>query len=709
MISDSDKAQRIQVAQKLIARKWRLILLLCGVKVPVKAQWQVFKSIPPAKAFGISNCGVLTDDEFFVLDIDVKPGAPNGHHSLKLLTSEFGRLPDTLHIATPSGGAHFYFKHPKTHKVPCKKLSWNGQFLGCETKGVGGFVACPPSKLDNGSYEFIDCDETTEIAEAPQWLLDLCAPSTTTKRALVESEQSQDRDHVMSLLGHVSPDVGYDEWLKIGMALHSSGEPWAYDVWLEWSRTGRKFRSEHDLKCRWDDFKPTGGVSMGTFFHICSQYIEEPERVYSFETAAIAPRILEEPSEVRQKKSSELFKEVIDKSSGILRELNDYFYQTSVCPDYPFTFAAAVTLCHFATQDNFVTFGGDILHQYTICDGASAGGKTSSFSQCKKLAAHLHAKACLKHPTSLKGLINEFADHTSRVWIFDEWGGPEVIKAFKGEDKHQGEIYRQALLGLWSSADQIEGTSQADRANNAATVNAPRLSVLFSTQSDTVEKISATAFYRSSGFARRVDIFKGDSNPMPRDVDSQTKKTATENIIYALLDWKAWLDGQLPTGEFHSKDCHELSMEPSVLERRHLLRVSCHEKAQALVGENDTQVQILKTAVQKCTRWATVHALSRKSRVVAEQDWDYAMRLFDAVHHSFNEMESGLNSPYEKARTSVIRVLSKKALSARELQRASTPFRMLEKQEQKTLINDLLENGEVVASKQNRKVVLQAF
>jgi hypothetical protein len=701
--SNAAKDARVTMARGLLERGWRLILLMSSVKVPVAREWQLFKKPPRAEAFGALNCGVLTDGEFFVLDVDVKPGAPNGHESLRMLEQMHGKLPETLQVSTPSGGAHYYFKHPKDAKVGCKKLSYNGLFLGCETKGVGGFVVCPPSTLDNGTYDWVDCDETTPIAEAPEWLLGLVRPPTEAKRQAAVESQSQDKQHVMSLLGHVSPDCDYEEWLRIGMALHSSGEPWGYEVWLEWSRTGRKFKGEADLQHRWNGFKPGRGVSMGTLFHICGQYIEEPERVYAFETSAIAPRIFDEPEVVQAKKSSEIFREVAEQSQGMLRELNDYFYSTSICPDHPFTFAAALTLCHFAVQGEFVTHGGDILHQFSLCDGASASGKTSSFSATKRLAQVMRKDATLKHPTSLKGLIREFQKETCRMWVYDEWGGPEVIKAFKGDDKHQGEIYRQGMLGLWSTADCIEGTSQADPNNDAPTVHGPRLSVLFSTQSDTVERLGSTGFYRTSGFARRMDIFKGDANPMPRDVDSADKRVRTENIIASLLDWKAWLEKCLPTDEFQGRQCFEVGMSSSVQERRHLLRVECHNRAEALGGENDTQVQILKTAVQKCTRWATVHALSRRSRVVEDVDWNYATALFDAVHHSFTEMESGKNSAYERARVSVLAYLRKGPMSARDLKEGSWSFKALERMDRKELLADLMDNGEVFAKKDGKR------
>jgi len=81
------------------------------------------------------------------------------------------------------------------------------------------------------------------------------------------------REEVASLLAAIPPDCTYDEWLRVGMALHACGE--SQEVWESWSRGGAKYQ---DGDCeRWCGFKADGGVGLGTLRHLAAQNGWEPE------------------------------------------------------------------------------------------------------------------------------------------------------------------------------------------------------------------------------------------------------------------------------------------------------------------------------------------------------------------------------------------------------------------------------------------------
>ena len=102
----------------------------------------------------------------FVLDIDVKEDR-DGIAWIDEQQAVNGSIPDTLTTQTPSGGLHYYFRYPECMDIGCS----NGTIApGVDIKGDGGYVLVPPSKLENGLYDWID--EDAEIAAAPTWLLD---------------------------------------------------------------------------------------------------------------------------------------------------------------------------------------------------------------------------------------------------------------------------------------------------------------------------------------------------------------------------------------------------------------------------------------------------------------------------------------------------------------------------------------------------------
>jgi hypothetical protein len=62
---------------------------------------------------------------------------------------------------------------------------------------------------------------------------------------------------VKALLDHLDPDSGYDDWLKILMAIfHATGGSEAgFKLALDWSRKGRKFKDEREIRAKWHSFK----------------------------------------------------------------------------------------------------------------------------------------------------------------------------------------------------------------------------------------------------------------------------------------------------------------------------------------------------------------------------------------------------------------------------------------------------------------------
>jgi hypothetical protein len=115
-----------------------------------------------------ANVGVATGEKssVIVLDVDDKH-AESGSKSLRKLQEQYGPLPNTL-TATTGNGRHHYFKYPG---LPIK-CSTGKLGDGLDIRGDGGYVVAPPSVHATGRrYQWTD--DSAEIAQAPNWLLDL--------------------------------------------------------------------------------------------------------------------------------------------------------------------------------------------------------------------------------------------------------------------------------------------------------------------------------------------------------------------------------------------------------------------------------------------------------------------------------------------------------------------------------------------------------
>jgi Bifunctional DNA primase/polymerase, N-terminal/Primase C terminal 1 (PriCT-1) len=133
-----------------------------------------------------------------VLDVDGDVGTDSVHE----LELRHGALPRTLNVRTPSGGQHFYFRHPGRH-VGC---SVGSVAPGLDVRGDGGYVLVPPSV----AYEV---DEQAPVRAMPDWLDDAVAqsaqgngraqPASTWLRLLDGIPTGERNDDLTRLAGHL--------------------------------------------------------------------------------------------------------------------------------------------------------------------------------------------------------------------------------------------------------------------------------------------------------------------------------------------------------------------------------------------------------------------------------------------------------------------------------------------------------------------------
>src|SRR5215211_4653107 len=109
-----------------------------------------------------SGVGIVTGPVSGVLVLDVD--GPEGEAELQ----KYGH-PVTPMVRTASGGLHLYFKHPEHHVRTGIRVA-----PGLDVKASGGYVVAPSSIGANGKpYEWIVSPEEAELADSPEWLMQL--------------------------------------------------------------------------------------------------------------------------------------------------------------------------------------------------------------------------------------------------------------------------------------------------------------------------------------------------------------------------------------------------------------------------------------------------------------------------------------------------------------------------------------------------------
>lgn len=69
-------------------------------------------------------------------------------------------------------------------------------------------------------------------------------------------------EEAQQLLEKLDPDMGRDDWIRVGAALHheTEGGEDGFDLWHDWSAQGAKFVDEEDLRRNWDSFDRRAGT-----------------------------------------------------------------------------------------------------------------------------------------------------------------------------------------------------------------------------------------------------------------------------------------------------------------------------------------------------------------------------------------------------------------------------------------------------------------
>ncbi|WP_098960247.1 bifunctional DNA primase/polymerase [Pseudonocardia sp. N23] len=192
----------------LAARGWALFPVLPGRKQPAIRSWEQRASTDPdriARFFAAHpdhNAGIAAGPSgLLVVDCDTpKPGQTDtdagrdGWDVLHAMAAARGGLTTTWTVTTPSGGRHLYFRGP----VPAAgrpALGNTSKMLGpmLDTRGAGGQVLAPGSRLPNGGYELVDDTDPALLPGWITWRLSVRQPTSTSTPPVRSSAPVGDR------------------------------------------------------------------------------------------------------------------------------------------------------------------------------------------------------------------------------------------------------------------------------------------------------------------------------------------------------------------------------------------------------------------------------------------------------------------------------------------------------------------------------------
>lgn len=155
-------------ARFALSKGFKVFPILPNQKEPAVSAWQEWAENATTKkieqygtANPLHNWGIYCGGSgLLILDVDTKKDK-KGIEALQELELNNEPLPRTLTVRTPTGGIHYYFYGEG-------KNTAGTLGSGLDTRGRGGYVLAPGSRIDQSSYEI---EANTEISIAPSWLI----------------------------------------------------------------------------------------------------------------------------------------------------------------------------------------------------------------------------------------------------------------------------------------------------------------------------------------------------------------------------------------------------------------------------------------------------------------------------------------------------------------------------------------------------------
>ena len=288
-----------------IPHTWHIFPLSKNAKVPAKGSAgfhdarrrdEALKKWPDIHS---GNVGLYPGTSgLIVIDVDVKHGAI-GDATMKKLQKKHGKLPETFTVKTPSGGWHLYFQKPDI-----KHIGNNSIGEGIDIRCDAGYVLAPGSSIDGKPCTII---RDLPIAALPDAWVELFKPkqkpAPQAVAALSASKGYPPANHadVREALTYISPDLAYDEWVKVLVALKDGGFE---DLAHEWSAGSPKY-DQKEVEQKLASFTGTG-ITLATVFHYAKENGYKPDND-SAEKVAKPSQACSLLAIVEQQENTELF------------------------------------------------------------------------------------------------------------------------------------------------------------------------------------------------------------------------------------------------------------------------------------------------------------------------------------------------------------------------------------------------------------------
>lgn len=212
--------------------------------------------------------GVCLDKHHLVIDIDPRGGGDASFRKLcEDLSLDLEELSGCV-VETGGGGKHIYYRLDGATRLMGHHKDYPGIDFKNGTAGASFVVGAGSLHASGGVYEF-DKGNPDDLTDCPPPLVALLERKETKNKSYEGVEVTN--DEIQEIIKVIpNRDEHYDEWIKVGMALHDTtgGSQEGLNLWHQWSMQSAKYNPEL-MDQRWHSFgKSSNPVRVGTLFRM---------------------------------------------------------------------------------------------------------------------------------------------------------------------------------------------------------------------------------------------------------------------------------------------------------------------------------------------------------------------------------------------------------------------------------------------------------
>ena len=420
----------------------------------------------------------------------------------------YDNIPETFTVQSPSGGLHFYYKIENTSLSSKRRFIDNT--LPIDIRANGGYVIAPDGKSNYIVYDDFDDlginDLLSRCTALPEWIKNHKKNNSCSEKNEVVDNilPPSEIKEIRSALSFVSSD-DRDLWIRVGMALKSTGSPSAFPLFDEWSKTSEKYDA-NDMEKRWKGLRPND-ITIASLFHLAKEH----GWVTTYDQQHLLPENIEIIKKSFKKKP---FPKELLRPPGLVGEFMDYVEFKSIKSQPIYALAGCLTAVGALLGRKICTDSDIRTNIYTLGVGASGSGKEACRSVIKKCFYEAGAGTLAKVDdlASDASIITALYGQESQIFLLDEIGRflQTTNTAGASRNTHLYNII-SVLLKLYSNSNSVyEGKAYADK-DKQVTLLQPNLCIYGTTIPDTLYR-GLTSASLTDGFLSRMLIFESEDN-----------------------------------------------------------------------------------------------------------------------------------------------------------------------------------------------------